>query len=217
MELRRLACCPSLLTLQPGLAGQVFGRNPIYLVSHLLYTILFIGTGYARNISTVIVLRFLSGAFGSTGSTMVGGTIADIWSSKDRGPPMGLFALGAIFGTGFGPFWAGFVAGNPALQWRWIQYIQAIYTGAGFIVLLLFLKETRGSVLLSRKAAKLRKETGDSRYQARADAERASIPILIKNSLTRPLWSECGCGESPITVTHALHPPLTQCSSPNQS
>lgn len=55
---------------------QVYGRNSLYLITHFAYTMLFIGTGYARNISTVIVLRFLSGAFGSTGSTMVGGTIA---------------------------------------------------------------------------------------------------------------------------------------------
>jgi MFS family permease len=106
---------------------------------------------------------------------------------------MGLFAMGAIFGTGFGPFWAGFVEGNPALQWRWIQYIQAIYTGAGFIVLAIFLKETRGSVLLTRKAARLRRETGDQRYRAKAEEERASIPILIKNSLTRPLKSRSMC------------------------
>ena len=103
---------------------------------------------------------------------------------------MGLFALGAIFGTGFGPFWAGFVENNSRLEWRWIQYIQAIYTGAGFLVLVIFLKETRGSVILTRRAARLRKETGDNRYRARAEAERASIPILIKNSLARPLWSE---------------------------
>lgn len=37
----------------------------------------------AKNIQTVIVGRFLQGAAGSTGSTMVGGTIADIWSPKE--------------------------------------------------------------------------------------------------------------------------------------
>lgn len=63
---------------------------------------------------------------------------------------MGLFALAAIFGTGFGPFWAGFVEQNASLEWRWIQWIQAIYTGGVFILLCLFLRETRGSVLLTR-------------------------------------------------------------------
>lgn len=103
---------------------------------------------------------------------------------------MGLFALGAIFGTGIGPVWAGFVEANPSLEWRWIQYIQAAYTGAAFIILCIFLKETRGSVVLTKRAICLRKETGDQRYRARAEAERASIVILIKNSLTRPIWSE---------------------------
>ena len=37
----------------------------------------------AKNIETVIVARFLQGAFGSTGATMVGGTISDIWLSKE--------------------------------------------------------------------------------------------------------------------------------------
>lgn len=52
----------------------------------------------------------------------------------------------------------------------------------------LFLRETRGSVLLTRRAQKLRKKTGDQRYKARAEEERASIPVLIRTNLTRPLW-----------------------------
>ena len=43
---------------------------------------------------------------------------------------MALFATAAIFGTGVGPVWAGWVEQNPNLGWRWIQYLQAIYTGA---------------------------------------------------------------------------------------
>ncbi|GAC97838.1 multidrug transporter [Pseudozyma hubeiensis SY62] len=167
--------------------SEVFGRNPMYLVCHLCYTVLFIGLGFANNTATVIILRFLQGAFGSTGSTMVGGTISDIWNSKERGTPMAFFATAAIFGTGFGPVWAGWVEQNPRLQWRWIQYIQAIYTGFILILLLVFLKETRGSILLTRRASKLRKTTGDQRYKARAELERASVSVLIKNSLTRPL------------------------------
>ncbi|CDS00158.1 related to multidrug resistant protein [Sporisorium scitamineum] len=167
--------------------SEVFGRNPMYLVCHLCYTVLFVGLGRAENTATVIILRFLQGGFGSTGSTMVGGTISDIWNSSERGQPMALFATGAIFGTGIGPVWAGWVEQNKRLGWRWIQYIQAIYTGFILLLLLLFLRETRGSIILTRRAAKLRKTTGDQRYKARAELERASISVLINNSLTRPL------------------------------
>ncbi len=77
---------------------------------------------------------------------------------------------------------------NPRLRWRWINWIQLIYAGAVFVLFCLVLKETRGSVILTRRAVRLRKTTGDARYRARAEAERASLSILIKNSLTRPLW-----------------------------
>nr|CDI56200.1 related to multidrug resistant protein [Melanopsichium pennsylvanicum 4] len=190
LSLLGIAIYPLGFSLPPLILAplsEVFGRNPIYLVCHLCYTVLFVGLGFAHNVSTVIILRFLQGMFGSTGSTMVGGSISDIWSSKERGQPMALFATGAIFGTGFGPVWAGWVENKRSLGWRWIQYIQAVYTGFFLILLLLFLRETRGSIILTRRAAKLRNTTGDQRYKARAELERASVSVLIKNSLTRPL------------------------------
>ncbi|PWN52608.1 MFS general substrate transporter [Violaceomyces palustris] len=167
--------------------SEVFGRNVMYLSCHLLYTILFLGVGFAQNIQTVLICRFLGGAMGSTGSTMVGGTISDLWKSSERGQPMALFATAAIVGTGFGPVWSGFVEQNSKLEWRWIQHIQCIYTAVGFVILAVFLKETRGTILLIRRARMLRKETGDQRYRARAEDETASIPTLIRNSLTRPI------------------------------
>lgn len=168
--------------------SEVFGRRYVFLASHLLYTLFFLCCGFANNMTTMLIGRFFGGAFGSTGSTLSSGLISDIFKSHDRGTPMALFATAAIFGTGFGPLWAGWVAQRDDLGWRWIQYIQAIFTGAGFIVLCLILDETRGSVVLTRRAAKLRKDTGDERYKARAEAERASVLTMIKISLTRPLW-----------------------------
>lgn len=66
-----------------------------------------IPTGLSPNITGVIICRFLTGgmeiitmfktyadcesaAFGSTGSTLVGGILADIWTSAERGWPMAL-------------------------------------------------------------------------------------------------------------------------------
>ena len=43
-------------------------------------------------------------------------------------------------------------------------------------------------MILSRRAKRLRKETGDDRYQCRADVERKSLLILIRLSLVRPLY-----------------------------
>lgn len=65
----------------------------------------------------------------------------------------------------------------------WINFALA----GAFTVLLGFVaKETRESVLLSRKAKALRERTGDKRFRAQADEERASLTTIIKVSLTRP-------------------------------
>ena len=83
--------------------GEEFGRQPLYVVSiigfslaHLMIA-LYVFSSFpilfslissephhrSKNIQTVIVARFLSGAFGSTASIVVGGTIADIWSPEE--------------------------------------------------------------------------------------------------------------------------------------
>ena len=129
---------------------------------------------------------------------MVGGTISDIFDSKDRGTPMNLFGVGSLTGTGLGPFVAGFIYSNDKLGWRygppsmeandrWIFWMQLILNLFWLAVMIVFLPETRGSVILRRRVDKLRKETGDLTLVAVGDESRASIGRLIKISTTRPL------------------------------
>ncbi|GAO52258.1 hypothetical protein G7K_6339-t1 [Saitoella complicata NRRL Y-17804] len=166
--------------------SEVYGRNPVYIVSFLIYTVFFIECALSQNLATMLVGRFIQGCAGSTGSTMVGGTLADIWHSDERGTPMSMFATVAMVSTSLGPLVAGYI--NDGLGWRWIHWIQMIVCGVCCIVFVLVLRESRGSVLLSKRAKKMRKETGDQRIRAPADDERASLAVLVKVSLTRPLW-----------------------------
>lgn len=169
--------------------SEAYGRYYVYCVSCFLYLIFLIPIARAENIATVIVARLLAGIAGSTGSTLVGGSIADLFDSSVRGTPMSLFSVAAFGGTGAGPLVSGFV--EDAWGWRGIEYVQLVMAGVLFVSIVTLTRETRGSVILSRRAAKKRKETGDSRYQCRSDAERASLAILIKNSMTRPVYLLC--------------------------
>lgn len=56
-----------------------------------------------------------------------------------------------------------------------------------FVISAFFLQETRGSIILSRRAARLRQETGNLGYRCKADEEMASFKVLMKTSLIRPL------------------------------
>lgn len=144
----------------------------------------------------------------ATFSTMVGGVISDIYNAEERNTPMSCFAGAALFGTGLGPLVTGFI--QMRVSWRWIYYSQAIAAAVFLVILAVFLKETRGSVLLSRKAKALNRyyekleESGyhgvvftadDStekepirriRWKVKADEERETLVKMITISCYRP-------------------------------
>ncbi|KAK0207636.1 major facilitator superfamily domain-containing protein, partial [Armillaria fumosa] len=167
--------------------SEEFGRQPLYIVSAGGFFIMYIMVALAKNIQTVIIARFLQGSFSSTWTTMVGGTIADIWVPEERGLPMTIFTVAAIGGTGVGPMMAGWIEMNQRLEWKWIQWIQMMICGIYIALFPLIMKETRSSILLARLAKKIRKETGNNRYRAHVEDERTSLSTLIFISITRPI------------------------------
>ncbi|TKY89560.1 hypothetical protein EX895_001345 [Sporisorium graminicola] len=173
----------SIVPLFLGPLSEFVGRNPIYLGCYALFTVWFIPLALAKNIQTVLVARFLSGAFGAAGTTIIPGTLADIWKTKDRGLPVALFSLVAVAGTVGAPLYCGYILQEKG--WRWIQWVQLIVNGAVVILEFLLLRETRGSVILARRAKKLRKETGDQRYRAPSELEAPSLKALLHASTTR--------------------------------
>jgi hypothetical protein len=74
------------------------------------------------------------------------------------------------------------------------------FTGAYFISVVLLMKETRATIVLTRLASKKRKETGDARYQAKAEIEKPNLITLIKISCTRPICQQI----SPMICTDQL-------------
>ncbi len=59
--------------------SEVYGRSVLYYTTYGLYTLMFIPQAMAPNITCMLIARFMGGVFGSTGSTMVGGTLADTY------------------------------------------------------------------------------------------------------------------------------------------
>jgi hypothetical protein len=64
-------------------------------------------------------------------------------------------------------------------------------TGAYTLLIPVLMKETRPDVILIRIARKMRKETGDARFQARCEDTRASFGKLLWISWTRPFCKWC--------------------------
>ncbi|KIK93695.1 hypothetical protein PAXRUDRAFT_144509 [Paxillus rubicundulus Ve08.2h10] len=167
--------------------SEEVGRRPIYLVTAFVSVLCYILAAMSNTIQMVIVARALGGAFASTGATLVGGTIADIWEPTERGLPMSVFTFVNMACTGFGPMLSGWIEQDPRLQWRWIQWLHAVFSGVYFIILVFSMKETRQSVILRRLAQKIRKETDDVRYRARVEETQPSLRELMWISCTRPI------------------------------
>ena len=134
---------------------------------------------------------------------MVGGVISDLYHAGDRNTPMALFACGALFGSGLGPLASGFIV--EFLNWRWVFWVQVVTCAITITVVTLTFKETRGSILLSRKAASLNayyttlEEAGHFgmsidheksiqriRWLVKSDEERESLSKMISISVYRP-------------------------------
>ncbi|TFK23218.1 drug transporter [Coprinopsis marcescibilis] len=167
--------------------SEEFGRLPLYCVSLVGFLLMYVVIARAESILAVQLGRFFQGAFGSTGATMVGGTVADIWPHEQRGLPMALFSLMAVGGNGLGPVIAGLIQYNDSLQWRWSQWIQMSVCAACFLCIPL-MGETRSAIILIRIARKIRKDTGNPQYRAKIEDERTSLKHLIWTSCTRPLF-----------------------------
>lgn len=152
---------------------------------------------YSEHRTSVILMSNLA-----TFSTMVGGVISDFYHADERNTPMVLFSAAALFGTGLAPLLSSIIVYHTT--WRWIFYSHAIVSGVFVILIFFFFKETRGSVLLSKKASVLNKyyerleEAGHHgvmteeekikriRWKVKSDEQRASLARMISISLYRP-------------------------------
>ena len=144
------------------------------------------GGAGSNSVTTLIVLRFFAGAFGSSPLTNAGGVIADMFPARQRGLAMSVFAAAPFMGPTLGPIVGGFV--GETIGWRWIQGLIAIFTGVLWIVGTLTIPETYAPVLLRKRAEALSAQTGQV-YRSGLEIARGPPPSgteRFKVALSRP-------------------------------
>lgn len=189
--------------------SEINGRKPVFVATGVLFVICQLCCAVTRSYPGMLLARFFAGVGGSTFSTMVGGVMSDMYHTEDRNTPMALFAGAAFLGTGLGPLCSGFIAQH--LSWRWVFYVQVITSGLVILAVTIFFEETRGSVLLSRRAKLLnswyearekvglvgldvvvgcegKKQSQRIRWKVKADEERESLAKMIRISVYRPFY-----------------------------
>jgi len=163
--------------------SELWGRYWVYTACNYLFVVFAVACGLSKNMGQLIAFRFLHGVVGVAPLTIGGGTIADIKPVEQRGKAMALWAMGPLLGPVVGPVAAGYLV--EAAGWRWVFWLLAIMSSVASILCTVLLGETYAPVILERKAAKLRKETGNSAYRSRLTSDLPVKQVFLL-SIVRP-------------------------------
>lgn len=164
--------------------SELYGRFIVYNVCNVFFLIFTIACAVSNSMGMLIAFRILAGAAGAAPLTIGGGTIADIFPQEKRAGAMAIWSIGPLLGPVLGPIGGGFLV--EAKGWRWVFWILAIFGGFFALLLLIVGRETYAPVILARKAARLRKETGNANLRSKLDT---GLPPreVFKRSIIRPM------------------------------
>ncbi|KAF2710442.1 MFS general substrate transporter [Pleomassaria siparia CBS 279.74] len=164
--------------------SELVGRYQVYNVCNVLFVIFTIACAVSSNMNMLIAFRFLAGCAGSSPVTIGGGTIADIFPREQRAGAMAVWAMGPLLGPVIGPVCGGFLV--QAKGWRWVFWILAIFAAFFSILLFTLTSETYAPIILERKAARLRKSTGNPNLRSKLKSPIPPRDLLIL-SIVRPM------------------------------
>ncbi|KUJ21667.1 synaptic vesicle transporter [Mollisia scopiformis] len=164
--------------------SETFGRMRVIQFWNLLYTIFNALCGASQSKEALIVLRFISGVFASATLGIGGGTISDLFRSKDRGKGVAIYSWCAVAGPLFGVILGGFIA--KYTTWRWAFFSTSILSACIQLIGLYMLEETYPPLLLRRRKWSIIKETGDTRYYTLHDHLDHVTARVLSQNLIRP-------------------------------
>ncbi|KAI9746307.1 MAG: hypothetical protein M1818_000018 [Claussenomyces sp. TS43310] len=170
-----------------GPLSEIYGRQVILHGSSVWFLIWNVVCGFAETKGTLIAARFLAGFGASAIYALGGGVLGDVWRPEQRGKSLGIYLLIPLLGAAVGPIIGGFIASRTT--WRWMFWATSIFQAVMIFVSFFSFYETYGALILRRRAARLRKETGNTRYYTlaeRQDGERTTTAVLL-HTLTRPV------------------------------
>lgn len=104
-----------------GFLQRYFGRKNYYVGSIILFTLSSYGCGFATNLETLILFRFLQGVGGGALLSTSQGLIYDAFPASQRALASALFGMGIVLGPTLGPTLGGFIIDN--YHWSWMFYI----------------------------------------------------------------------------------------------
>ncbi|KAI9043101.1 putative MFS transporter [Aspergillus affinis] len=190
--------------------SEVFGRKNLYVVSTALFGI----TCAMVAIPTpggAVIGRLLSGFLGAIPTTVVAGSIEDMFNSRHRICVIAVWTVAWNIGSSLGPIYSDYII--AALDWRWIFYVAAI-TSSALTIALMTIRESRPPLVLEKELQKLPLSIRGKGKEALQSFNPDHVPDLITFAtvfLVRPLrllvtepivFLVCILGPIPYAITY---------------
>ncbi|RAL02525.1 putative MFS multidrug transporter [Aspergillus ibericus CBS 121593] len=164
--------------------SEVFGRKKLYVASSALYCLFCIVIASVPSLIGVVVGRLFCGFLSAIPTTVVVGSIEDIFNSRERVWVVCIWTMFANLGLVVGPILSTFVVADT--NWRWMFYLAAIVTGI-HTLLLLTLHESRPSLLLTTEVHTLRKVTKIPTLEGLNPDKAPDLQSFVRIALFRPI------------------------------
>ncbi|KAI4277221.1 MAG: hypothetical protein LQ337_001935 [Flavoplaca oasis] len=136
--------------------SEEFGRKPILQLSLLFVNLFQLPVALAPNFTSIMVGRALGGLSTAGGSVTLG-MVADMWEADNQQYAVAFVVFSSVGGAVLGPIVGGF--SERYLNWTWSIWIQLIVGVAVQAAHLIFVPETRTTIMMNR-IAKKRRESG---------------------------------------------------------
>lgn len=166
--------------------SEAFGRYPVMNAANVLFIAATVLAALAPSAHVLIAARFLTG-LAVASNVLNPAIVGDMFISEQRGTAMSLVQLAPLVGGALGPALAGYIA--EGLGWRTVLWVSAALALFCEVTFLLLFRETFRVKILSMRAERLRKETGNTKlrtvYEVQGEMENASVwkqvmrPIVV--------------------------------------
>ncbi|KAL4781984.1 MFS multidrug transporter [Aspergillus varians] len=180
--------------------SQIVGNAIPLFISLIGCAVFQIPQALARNPETIIVSRFLQGTLGSGALAVGSGMLAEVWGIHARAIAIGLSATAMNLGSSVGPIAGSFILDRYG--WRWIAWVTLLaYVGVGLLTPFTVYESSRKRIL-ERRAARIRKDTGDNNYYAPTEKHTLDLAALFQRYGKMPVHM---MAQEPILIIITLY------------
>ncbi|KAJ5683215.1 hypothetical protein N7462_006380 [Penicillium macrosclerotiorum] len=166
--------------------SELYGRRIPILISMLGFTLFQFAVATAKDLQTIMLCRFFGGLFGACPVAVVAAVFSDIYENRVRGLAITVFAMTVFTGPLFASTVGGFIV-QSSHGWRCTDYLTGIMGAAALVIDFFFLCESYAPVILTRKAAELRRRTLNWGIHSKQEEIEVDFKQLIRKNFSRPL------------------------------